>query len=356
MSDVEIQSAVKKYGRFTAVDSLDLTVSGGEFVTLLGPSGCGKTTTLRMVGGFVRPTSGRIRINDEDVTDMPPQKRKVGFVFQNYALFPHMDVARNVGFGLRMANFERSKREERVLEILSMVRLDHLADRMPAQLSGGQQQRVALARALIIQPSVLLLDEPFGALDKQLRDHMRVELRELQKSLGISTLFVTHDQDEALSMSDRIVVMSEGQAAQVGAPSEIYERPNSKFVAEFMGHSNIFDCLVEDVSTEGASILLNGVSFFARSPNARKGSKTTAMIRPENIEFSDSGPELGAATVAATVAGTEYLGSTVQVSLRLNAGISLVARQTNTDSAATRRLRTGQIVEVRIPPEAIRLL
>ncbi|MDE0307806.1 MAG: ABC transporter ATP-binding protein [Albidovulum sp.] len=356
MSDVEIQSAVKKYGRFTAVDSLDLTVSGGEFVTLLGPSGCGKTTTLRMVGGFVRPTSGRIRISDEDVTDKPPQKRKVGFVFQNYALFPHMDVARNVGFGLRMANRERSEREKRVAEILSMVRLGHLSDRMPSQLSGGQQQRVALARALIIQPSVLLLDEPFGALDKQLRDHMRVELRELQRSLGISTLFVTHDQDEALSMSDRIVVMSEGKAAQLGSPSEIYERPNSKFVAEFMGHSNIFDCLVEDVSKDGASISLNGVGFFTNSPSARKGSRMTAMIRPENIEFADSGEKRGDATVAATVAGMEYLGSTVQVTLSLEAGISLVARQTNTESATGSKLRTGQNVAVRIPPEAVRLL
>ena len=356
MSDVEIQSAVKKYGRFTAVDSLDLTVGGGEFVTLLGPSGCGKTTTLRMVGGFVRPTSGRIRISDVDVTDKPPQKRKVGFVFQNYALFPHMDVARNVGFGLRMANCEKSLREQRVSEALAMVRMDHLADRMPSQLSGGQQQRVALARALIVQPSVLLLDEPFGALDKQLRDHMRVELRDLQKSLGISTLFVTHDQDEALSMSDRIVVMSEGKAAQLGSPSEIYESPNSRFVAEFMGHSNIFDCLVEDVSEGLTRISIKGASIFARSPGARKGSTMTAMIRPENIEFAESTPGPDSSAIAASVAGKEYLGSIVQVSLELEAGFSLVARQTNSESATTRRLETGQNVAVRIPPEAVRLL
>ena len=212
MSSVELKSIVKKYGEVTAVASIDLSVESGEFVTLLGPSGCGKTTTLRMVAGFIRPTSGTLSIGDVDMTGVPPHQRTVGLVFQNYALFPHMTVRKNVEFGLKMQKVLTSERGPRVQEALELVQLEALGERMPGELSGGQQQRVALARALVIRPDVLLLDEPFGALDKQLRDHMRVELRELQQKLKISTLFVTHDQDEALSMSDRIVVMSEGRS------------------------------------------------------------------------------------------------------------------------------------------------
>ena len=214
MSVVDLKSVNKLYGDVRAVDSLDLTIESGEFVTLLGPFGCGKTTTLCMAAGFIRPTSGTIVFGGEDVTGVPPHRRLVGLVFQNYALFPHMDVRRNVEFGLRMAGVPSQDRSTRVEEALAMVRLEGMTGRKPSQLSGGQQQRVALARALVIRPKVLLLDEPFGALDKQLRDHMRIELQELQRQLGISTLFVTHDQDEALSMSDRIVVMSEGCVAR----------------------------------------------------------------------------------------------------------------------------------------------
>ena len=250
MSAIALRSISKRYGDVWAVTDVSFEVEQGEFLTLLGPSGCGKTTTLRMIAGFVTPTTGAIEVNGKDVTAVPPFRRDVGLVFQSYALFPHMSVADNVGFGLKMRKLAEEEIRKRVHATLAMVRLKSLSGRYPNELSGGQQQRVALARALIIRPQLLLLDEPLGALDRQLRDHMRMELRSLQQSLRLPTIFVTHDQSEALSMSDRVAVMNEGRIEQIGVPSDIYERPVTSFVATFLGRSNVIE--LELLGRDGA--------------------------------------------------------------------------------------------------------
>ena len=233
---LELENVSKRFGAVAAVEPLTLAVQAGALLALLGPSGCGKTTTLRIIAGFERPDSGLVRIGGRDVTPEPPNRRRLGMVFQNYSLFPHMTVAENIAFGLKMAKVPRSEIPSRVSEALSLVRLPGFEDRSPAQLSGGQQQRVALARSLITSPAVLLLDEPLGALDKNLRESMQFELRQLQKRLGITTVLVTHDQEEALTMSDFVAVMNHGRVLQVGPPQEVYARPKERFVSEFLGH------------------------------------------------------------------------------------------------------------------------
>jgi len=355
MSSVELKSIVKKYGAVTAVASIDLSVESGEFVTLLGPSGCGKTTTLRMVAGFIRPTSGTLSIGDIDMTGVPPHQRTVGLVFQNYALFPHMTVRKNVEFGLKMQKVLTSERGPRVQEALELVQLEALGERMPGELSGGQQQRVALARALVIRPDVLLLDEPFGALDKQLRDHMRVELRELQQKLKISTLFVTHDQDEALSMSDRIVVMSEGKVSQVGKPTEIYEKPQTRFVADFIGRSNI---LAGKLENKGKTINAEGLTLPNKENVTGGDEGVSVMIRPECVEItkSDSKATSSSADVKGKVTASIYLGSIVQYSVQINKGPNLVVTQNNTGSENLKNLTVGDDVDVSFPDSAIYIL
>ncbi|WP_407121280.1 ABC transporter ATP-binding protein [Bradyrhizobium sp. STM 3561] len=242
---VELRSVSKHYGDTVAVANASLSARRGELVCLLGPSGCGKTTTLRMVAGFVEPTSGTVSINGVDMTRQPPYRRDTGMVFQSYALFPHMTVAENIAFGLENLKWARADREKRVSEMLKLVELPHLAQRLPSQLSGGQQQRIALARALAMRPAVLLLDEPFSNLDAQLRVRMREELREVIRGVDVTTLFVTHDQEEALTMSDRIVVMNAGQIEQVGTPGEIYEAPSTSFVAKFIGWCSLLNGIVD---------------------------------------------------------------------------------------------------------------
>ncbi len=237
MASLDIANLVRRYGDLKAVDDVSLSVADGEFLVLLGPSGCGKTTTLRMVAGFVEPTSGTIRLGDRDITDLPPWKRNAGLVFQSYALFPHLTVNQNVAFGLEMRKKPPAEIDREVAEALRLVRLGHLGDRLPRQLSGGQQQRVALARALAIRPDILLLDEPLSNLDAKLRQDVRVEIRELQRKLGLTTVMVTHDQEEALTMADRLVVMSEGRIRQIGTQQDLYERPADRFVADFVGRS-----------------------------------------------------------------------------------------------------------------------
>jgi len=355
MSSVELKSIVKKYGAVTAVASIDLSVESGEFVTLLGPSGCGKTTTLRMVAGFIRPTSGTLSIGDIDMTGVPPHQRTVGLVFQNYALFPHMTVRKNVEFGLKMQKVLTSERGPRVQEALELVQLEALGERMPGELSGGQQQRVALARALVIRPDVLLLDEPFGALDKQLRDHMRVELRELQQKLKISTLFVTHDQDEALSMSDRIVVMSEGKVSQVGKPTEIYEKPQTRFVADFIGRSNI---LAGKLENKGKTINAEGLTLPNKENVTGGDEGVSVMIRPECVEItkSDSKATSSSTDVKGKVTASIYLGSIVQYSVQINKGPNLVVTQNNTGSESLKNLAIGDDVDVSFPDSAIYIL
>jgi ABC-type Fe3+/spermidine/putrescine transport system ATPase subunit len=250
MADVRLENVEKRYGDQTVVRHLDLSVKPAEFVTLLGPSGCGKTTCLRMVAGFVTPTSGRIVMGGRDVTTLPPYRRNTGMVFQFYALFPHRTVAENVAFGLEVRRLPRAERDQRTAEALRLVRLEQLADRYPSQLSGGQRQRVALARAVVIKPDVLLLDEPLAALDLKLREELQFEIKRVQSTLNMTTLFVTHDQGEALSLSDRVGVMQEGRIVQIDAPEALYERPGSRYVANFVGRTNLIEVVVQ--AKEGA--------------------------------------------------------------------------------------------------------
>ena len=278
---VELRGVSKVFGTTHAVRDLDLAIGDGEFFSLLGPSGCGKTTTLRMIAGFEFPTEGSLRIHGVEMALQPPNQRPVNTVFQSYALFPHMTVEENVGFGLRMKKVESTEIAERVRRALDMVQLGHRAAASPKQLSGGQQQRVALARALVNEPQVLLLDEPLGALDLKLRQAMQTELKDLQGRVGITFIYVTHDQEEALTMSDRIGVMSEGRLLQVGTPQEIYERPRSRFVAGFIGEINLLGATVVDHE----SVRLAGGRLVAAETGASAGTEVTVAVRPERLEL-----------------------------------------------------------------------
>ncbi len=298
---LQLASLTKRFGALTAVDAIDLTVAPGEFVTLLGPSGCGKTTTLNMIAGFIAPDAGTIRLQGRSVESLPPFRRDLGLVFQDYALFPHMTVAENVGFGLRMRRVPREAIARRVAEALDLVQLRGLDERRPLQLSGGQRQRVALARALVIRPAMLLLDEPLSNLDLKLREEMRVEISALQRQLGIATVFVTHDQGEALTMSDRIAVMREGRVEQIGTPGDIYERPSTRFVAGFIGTANLIS------EPQGA-----------------------VVIRPERLKLCAPGAEpSGVRCWPATVERVVYLGPRLELRLRLPDGKQLLAEAVN---------------------------
>lgn len=306
---IELRSISKYYGETVAVADISLTARRGELLCLLGPSGCGKTTTLRMVAGFVEPTSGTISINGVDMTRQPPYQRDTGMVFQSYALFPHMTVAENIAFGLENLRWPRDKREQRVQEMLRLVELPHVAKRMPSQLSGGQQQRVALARALAMRPAVLLLDEPFSNLDAQLRVRMREELRQVVRSVNVTTLFVTHDQEEALTMSDRIVVMNAGQVEQIGTPGEIYEAPSTPFVAKFIGWCSL---LTGTVGTDGSFTSSAGL----RLPGNWGPGPGTAVIRPEHVKLSAVGAD--GRSQEARVLQAHYYGGATRIVLDVN--------------------------------------
>jgi putative spermidine/putrescine transport system ATP-binding protein len=279
----------KAYGATTAVSDLHLEAKAGDLVALLGPSGCGKTTTLRIVAGFEQPDAGSVHIGKSEVSHLPPHRRNLGMVFQNYSLFPHRTVAENIGFGLRMAGTARAERDLRVTDMLDLIRLPGRGDMYPSQLSGGQQQRVALARSLIVNPKVLLLDEPLGALDRSLRESMQFEIRAMQQRLGITTLLVTHDQEEALSMADKVAVMSNGRILQIGTPTDIYDRPGSRFVAEFLGTSNIFE---GTASADGTQLLLPGrggeIAVPLEKP-ASPGLPLTLSVRPERMRLGKPG-------------------------------------------------------------------
>ena len=279
MSFLTLTGLTKTFGTQTVVKGFDLGIARGEFVSFLGPSGCGKTTVLRMVAGFETPSSGRILVEDRDVTALPAARRKIGMVFQAYALFPNMTVAQNVAFGLKIAGMERGAIAARVAEMLDLIALGPLGDRYPYQLSGGQQQRVALARALAPRPDLLLLDEPLSALDAKIRVSLRDDIRAIQRELGITTIFVTHDQEEALSISDRVVVMHQGRADQIGTPAEIYNRPATRFVAGFVGHLNMFEATVG----AGGELAFAGQVFFDRAGDLPEGSRITAALRPEAL-------------------------------------------------------------------------
>jgi len=304
-SAVGMTGLTKRFDDVTAVDGIDLEIHDGEFFALLGPSGCGKTTTLRLIAGLDFPTEGSLRVFDAEVGTLPPNKRPVNTVFQNYALFPHLNIAQNVGFGLKMQGVRRADIARRVGETLDMVRLGDMGARRPSQLSGGQQQRIALARALVNRPKVLLLDEPLGALDLKLRQEMQVELKNLQRELGITFVFVTHDQEEALTMSDRIAIMDDGQLLQVDPPEAIYERPVNRFVADFIGQTNLLDGTVEDHTTV---CLANG-SRLAVASELAPGTRVSVILRPERALLSRPGSAPPGQTVEGVVQSATYLGN-----------------------------------------------
>ena len=311
---VELVDVTKRFGSMVAVDKLNLKIHAGEFLSLLGPSGCGKTTTLRMLAGFEQPDEGHIRISGEFVQGVPPYKRDVNTVFQQYALFPHMSVSENVAYGLRQRHVSKADIAIRVAEALDMVKMTKLADRKPRQMSGGQQQRIALARALVNRPSVLLLDEPLGALDRKLREEMQIELKLLQSQLGITFVFVTHDQEEAMGMSDRIAIMLDGHIEQLADPETVYERPSSAFVAGFIGRNNFW----RGVSTGQGVRASDGTVFVSSSPEERvaQGQPALAAIRPECIQLSSADPGRSHNVIAGTVAGVSHYGDVLQYVVR----------------------------------------
>jgi putative spermidine/putrescine transport system ATP-binding protein len=315
MSFLTLTGVQKSYGPNQVVKNFDLVVERGEFVTFLGPSGCGKTTTLRMIAGFEQPTRGAIHINGRDVTGLRANKRAIGMVFQAYALFPNMTVAENIGFGLKIAGKSAAEIKARVEEMLAMIKLPDLAARYPYQLSGGQQQRVSLARALAPSPQILLLDEPLSALDARIRVSLREEIRALQKRVGITTIFVTHDQEEALSMSDRIAVMNDGAIEQVGVPAEIYNRPQTRFVASFIGTLNLLQGEVVDVNGGIVRIGETLVSASRAIPNGRVGEKRALALRPEAVRL---GPAVnGSNGLSGVLEDVTFLGAVVRLQLRV---------------------------------------
>jgi spermidine/putrescine transport system ATP-binding protein len=331
---VELSGVTKRFGEFVAVDDLTLQIYEGEFFSLLGPSGCGKTTTLRMIAGFEEPTEGEIRVAREPMRGVPPYKRPVNTVFQSYAIFPHLNVFDNVAFGLRRAGVKGEELRRRVTEACTMVQLEGFEKRKPNMLSGGQQQRVALARALVNRPKVLLLDEPLGALDLKLRKEMQLELKGLQHEVGITFVYVTHDQEEALTMSDRIAVMNEGKVQQVADPNTLYELPNNRFVANFIGQTNVFSGTVEAVNADRVTLRTRGgarIEAVTREDNGVEvGAEAHATVRPEKVRFGGAGDNI----VSAEIRQIVYLGVSTQYIAELADGAMLVLYQQNTQDSA----------------------
>ena len=323
---LEVRNVSKWFGDTLAVDNVTFDVHDGEFLFLIGPSGCGKTTTLRMIGGYERATSGEIAIRGWVVNDVPLEKRNIGMVFQSYALFPHMTVTRNVEYGLRMRRVPASERNERVREVLELVELSDLGERYPAQLSGGQRQRVALGRVIAYQPDILLLDEPLANLDKRLRDVMRVELKKLQEKVGITTVYVTHDQEEALTMADRLVVMEGGRMLQIGSPKELYNSPGTTFVATFLGETSSFRGAVES-DAEGVAHVVMDDGFratFRHREDVSVGDRVMVSIRPEAVTITTEPPEGKENVVPGVVDFASYLGSHVVYMIRIDDANALV--------------------------------
>ena len=338
-ADLLIEGVAKRFGDVVALDRVSLQVAQGELLTILGPSGSGKTTLLKVVAGFEAPDGGTVKVGGAEITSLPPAKRDIGMVFQNYALFPHLSVAANVAFPLEMRNVARSEIETRVAEALSMVELKGYEARLPRQLSGGQQQRVALARAIVFNPRLLLLDEPFGALDRKLRETMQLEVRRLQRRLGLTTIFITHDQEEALVLSDRIAVMNRGKIQQIATTTEIYERPANDFVADFVGESNIFH---GTIGAPGTVTLDGGRTLQVRSDKPA-GSKAGVLMRPER--FAPTGANAFTGEVIESV----YLGTSFKLRLACEGDLELLVRQPARGALPT----AGTKVTVGIEPESI---
>jgi spermidine/putrescine transport system ATP-binding protein len=348
---IQLVELVKRFGDFTAVDGIDLEIGSGEFFSVLGPSGCGKTTTLRLIAGFEAATSGQILLDGDDLATTPPHRRPVNTVFQSYALFPHLTVERNVAYGLRWhkgAGDTKAEKARKVADALALVQLQDFADRRPAQLSGGQQQRVALARALVLQPKVLLLDEPLGALDAKLRKALQTELTNLQKEVGITFVYVTHDQEEALTMSDRLAVMDNGRVEQVGTPDEVYEEPRTAYVADFLGVANLLEAQCDKGTVE-----LGTFRLAATAGDASCTGTVKVVIRPERVHVA-TGEASGDNCVPAMVERLVYVGPTTQVHLRLPHGAPLQALVANADGRPA--WEAGTPVAVTLPPDALRVL
>ena len=350
MAYVELHQLRRQFGDVVALEGIDLSLEQGEFLSLLGPSGCGKTTALRLIAGFDRPDSGRIVVDGKDMTRVPPNRRDMGMVFQAYSLFPNMTAERNVEFGLKVRGIARERRAEKIKELLELVGLGDAAKRYPHQLSGGMQQRVALARALAIEPSVLLLDEPLSALDAKVRVQLREEIRRIQTQLGITTLYVTHDQEEALSISDRIAVLSQGRIEQIGGPSEIYGAPTTPFVAEFVGTMNRLEATVLD--GERGEVDHGGARLVVDAARGRRtGERVLVLVRPELLELSTNGTE-GENALAGEVLTHTFLGPVTRLKI-VGSGADLIA---DVPTARVESLPIGLRVVARVPSSGTRLL
>jgi spermidine/putrescine transport system ATP-binding protein len=353
---IALEGVSKGFGKVAAVDDVSLSIGEGEFFSLLGPSGCGKTTSLRMIAGFVGPDSGRILLHGDDVTHVPPNRRPVNMVFQQYALFPHMSVYDNVAFGLKVKKVPRGQHEGRIKDILRIVSLEGMEKRRPRQLSGGQQQRVALARALVNSPAALLLDEPLGALDVKLRKQMQLQLKAIQNDVGTTFVYVTHDQEEALAMSDRIAVMNGGRVEQVGAPREIYERPETAFVADFIGSLNAIDLRIDELVGENAVMRFNERERIvaAVGDGHRPGETLRVAVRPERVQIGPSESQLfGGSRLEGTVAEIVFLGMYTQFHVETAAGRLVAHRLSDDDGEA---LRPGSRMTLSWEPEQAYLL
>jgi spermidine/putrescine ABC transporter ATP-binding subunit len=345
---IEFRDVSKRYDSLLANDHLSLTIRRGELMTLLGPSGCGKTTALRCLTGYVRPDEGRVFIDGTDITDLPTHQRELGMVFQNFALFPHMTVQDNVGFPLMIRNLGKAEKDERVTQALRLVRLEGYGAHYPRQLSGGQQQRVGLARALVYRPKVLLLDEPLSNLDAKLREEMRFEIKEVVTRLGITAVYVTHDQGEALALSDRVAIMNRGRLEQVGTPEEIYEHPQSRFVAEFIGLSNFLEGHVQSVDRDTMLVSVGGLRVTIPAlPNAGPGQRVLLFLRPNEVELLRPGDPGGTNVFDAQVEKATYLGDTMDYRLTFGQGLAL---RVQTDA----QRRFGQETQVRLRLPRIR--
>jgi len=353
--EIRLEELTKAFDDVVAVDGIDLHMPPGEFFTMLGPSGCGKTTTLRMIAGFEQPTSGRIMLDGSDVARVPPHKRNVNTVFQSYALFPHLDVAKNVGFGLKYQRCTKAEQAKRVGEALELVQMGGFAARKATQLSGGQQQRVALARALVLRPRVLLLDEPLGALDARLRKGLQVELKALQAELGITFVFVTHDQEEALTMSDRVAVMNGGIVEQAGPPQQVYEEPRTVFVADFLGVSNLISG--EAVGTDGGActVRVGDRVFHAHQGATESRGEVKLMIRPERIELEPH-TTAGDNRLPGIVERLVFLGGSYELHVRAVGGDLMKVTLANNGKPFAIRLEEGEAVSIHLPPEGLRVL
>lgn len=339
-SKLKIRSLRKTYGSVVALDSADIDLRDGEFLTLLGPSGSGKSTLLWAVAGLNDPDSGQIWIDGREATHLPPFQREIGMVFQNYALFPHMTIGQNIGFPLEMRKINRIDREKAVMRVLDMVKLGHVADRYPQELSGGQQQRIALARAFVYEPSIILMDEPLGALDKKLRDHLQLEIKHLHEQLGVTIMYVTHDQEEAMVMSDRICLMNNARVEQIGTPEDLYFRPSTVFAADFLGESNLVDGIIREVDGNGASVEIGGAGLTRAlpNPNLSVGERVKLMTRPEAIEVLGAGesrPNEVSGTLREVIVG----GGATKLFVELQGGATM--RVTQLTRAATERLNPG---------------